>query len=438
MGKKLLLLAALLSVALVGTTYAAVENIKVSGDLNSEAVVRDITLGVAPVTTDGDDDDQYAFTQIRLRFDADLTEGVSAVIRLINERLWGEETATDTGTDLDLAYVELKEFLYEQISLTIGRQNLWYGNGLIIGASNNNTTGDIDSITIGGSSLRKSFDAVKAVFDYAPFVLDLVYAKIEENTVDQDDDVNLMGLNVAYVWDSNNGITEAYLFGVNRAPFGTAADSVDPKNKVYVVGARNQLDLNDNFGLGLELAYQFGDYRTSDSAHQHLDAYAIQLNAEYKLLNDYDAKFGLQYTYLSGDDADSDNYQGWNPLFEDQSPGDILDTLFGNTNMQYLKASVAAVPREDVTIGLNYTYARLAEKVTANLSHPSSVSSTGTYALNLDKKDIGQEIDLVGIFDYTEDVQIKLAGGLFLPGHLFDKANDNSGYSVRAGINVDF
>ena len=436
MGKKILLLLVLFSVALVGTTYAAVENIKVSGDINSEAVVRDINLGVAGVVG-VDNDDQFAFTQIRLRFDADLTEGVSAVVGLINERVWGQESVANTDLDLDLAYVELKEFLYEQVSLTIGRQNLRYGNGLIIGDPDTNKTSALNSTTIGGcSSLRKSFDAVKAAFDYAPFVIDLVYAKIAENTLDMNDDVTLFGVNVSYVWDSYNGITEAYLFGSDKAP-GNSNAAIDSKSNVYVIGARNQLDLNDNLGLGLELAYQFGEYRANATRHPDLDAYAIQANAEYKVLNDYDAKFGLQYTYLSGDDSTSDDYNAWNPLFEDQTPGEILNILFGNTNMQYLKASVSAVPREDVTVGVNYTYARLAEKI-ATLPLSVGPATGNTYAINADKRDIGQEIDLVGVFDYTEDVQIKLAGGLFLPGHLFDKANDNSGYSVRAGINVDF
>ena len=433
MGKKILLLLVLFSVALVGTTYAAVENIKVSGDINSEAVVRDLNLGFTTIVNENDD--QFAFSQIRLRFDADLTEGVSAVVGLINERVWGQESVANTDLDLDLAYVELKEFLYEQVSLTIGRQNLRYGNGLIVCDPDTNRVDVINSASIGDLSLRKSFDAVKVVFDYAPFVIDLVYAKIEENTLNRNDDVTLFGANIAYVWDSYNGISEAYLFGSDKAPGNTMIDS---KSNVYVIGARNQLDLNDNLGLGLELAYQFGQYKAGVTNHPDLDAYAIQANAEYKVLNDYDAKFGLQYTYLSGDDSTSDDYNAWNPLFEDQTPGEILNILFGNTNMQYLKASASAVPREDVTVGVNYTYARLAERITSGTLIPSGgPASTNTYAIT-DKRDIGQEIDLVGVFDYTEDVQIKLAGGLFLPGSLFDKDNDNSGYSVRAGINVDF
>ncbi len=436
MGKKILLLLVLFSVALVGTTYAAVENIKVSGDINSEAVVRDLNLGFTTIANENDD--QFAFSQIRLRFDADLTEGVSAVVGLINERVWGQESVANTDLDLDLAYVELKEFLYEQVSLTIGRQNLRYGNGLIIADPDTNRVDVINSASIGDLSLRKSFDAVKVVFDYAPFVIDLVYSKIEENTLNMNDDVTLFGVNVSYLWDSYNGITEAYFFGSDKAPGnGTDINTIDSKSNVYVIGARNQLDLNDNLGLGLELAYQFGEYKAGPTNHPDLDAYAIQANAEYKFLNDYDAKFGLQYTYLSGDDPRSDDYNAWNPLFEDQTPGEILNILFGNTNMQYLKASVSAVPREDVTVGVNYTYARLAEKI-ATLPLSVGPATGNTYAINADKRDIGQEIDLVGVFDYTEDVQIKLAGGLFLPGHLFDKANDNSGYSVRAGINVDF
>ena len=51
MSKKLLILAAALSVALIGTSFAAVENIKVSGDVTSQAISRNLTLGLQDTST---------------------------------------------------------------------------------------------------------------------------------------------------------------------------------------------------------------------------------------------------------------------------------------------------------------------------------------------------------------------------------------------------
>lgn len=452
MGRKLIIAMLALSFAFVGTTFAAVENIKVSGDISTEAVIRDLSFGNSGSTSTNDE--QYLFSQIRLRFDADLTEGVSAVISLLNERIWGDANDTlgttgvngdgDTELVLDLAYIELKEFLYDPLTLIVGRQNLRFGNALIIGDPDTNryASGKVPS-EIRDLSLRKSFDAVRGILDFAPWTIDVIFAKVEENALHSNDDVTIVGANAAYDWSSYNGVTEAYFYSVDNSPrsAATAISTADSKDKVYVLGARGQADLNDNLTLGLEGAYQFGDYRVGSSpiSHRHLNAFAIQALAEYKMLDAKNTKFAANYTYLSGDnggenDTSDDAFNGWNPLFEDQSPGEVINILFDNTNMQYWKLSASTMPQEDITLGIDYIYARLAQD-----SNVSTISdSEGTINVNLGDKEIGHEIDFYGIYDYTEDVQLKLTGGWLIPGNLFADSNDNVAYSIRGGINVSF
>ena len=453
MSKKLILAIAVLSFAFTGITFAAVENIKISGDINAEAVTRD--LGFGNHTGGSDNDAQYLFSQVRIRFDADLTESVSTVISLLNERVWGEEAAdedrSNTELALDLGYIELKEFFYDPLTLMVGRQNLRYGNALIIGDPDTNRYGgDKAPDEISDLTLRKSFDAVRGVLDFAPWTIDLIYAKVEENSVDENNDVTIIGANAAYDWSSYNGVTEAYFYSVDNSPRSTTTGTtVDTKDKVYVLGGRAQADLNDNLTLGLESAWQFGDYRVNVSNHRHLNAFAVQALTEYRLLDDKNTKFGLNYAYLSGDNDNGDNpdtsddaYNGWNPLFEDQSPGEIINILFDNTNMQYWKFSASTMPQEDLTVGIDYIYARLAQ---SNPSSNGTISTGDTAAvncgdinINAGDKEIGHEIDLYGVYDYTEDVQLKLTGGWLIPGNLFADSNDNVGYSLRAGMNVSF
>jgi len=163
---------------------------------------------------------------------------------------------------------------------------------------------------------------------------------------------------------------------------------------------------------------------------------------EYRLLDDKNTKLGMNYTYLSGDNAEGPEsaFNGWDPLFEDQSPGEVINILFNNTNMQYWKASVSTMPREDVTVGVDYIYARLAQDGTgaALASTLTSAANFGNIATVAGEKEIGHEIDLCGIYDYTEDVQLKLTGGWLIPGNLFADANDNVGYSIRGGVSVGF
>lgn len=446
MGKKLIIFS-ILSFACLGLVYAAVENIKVSGDINLEGIARDLSLGGAV----GVDAEQFALSQVRLRFDADLTENVSAVVRLINERVWG---ASDVYSDndqilLDLGYVELKEFLYQPLTLTIGRQELKYGNGLIVGDPDANSivsSTDLSVINFADLSLRKSFDAVKAVLDFSPWTLDLVYAKVLEGDTYIDDDVTLVGGQLSYKWNSYNGVTEAYFWTAdnnrNGATYGLVTEQPEENQATtYVVGGRVQLNPVERLLLSLEGAYQFGDVDVDTFGYQHLSAWAGQLVAEYSFLDmRYTPKIGLMFSYLSGDDDKTDeDHKGWDPLFEDQSAGEIINILFPNSNSMTIKAYGSMKPREDITLGLAYIYTKLAQKLDGTTyTPPISLASSNTYSIDRNESYLGSEIDAYALYDYTEDVQIKLSGAWFIPGDFFTGDNDDVAYSLRAGIKVTF
>ncbi|MBU0694112.1 MAG: alginate export family protein [Candidatus Omnitrophica bacterium] len=440
MGKKLLVGVAVLSFALLGSAFAEVENIKVSGDIATEAVMRDFSLG-----SPDHNDDHFLFSQIRLRIDADLTENVSAVIRLINERLWGSENnEADSGTNiaLDLGYVQLGEFLYEPLTLIVGRQNLRYGSALIVGDPDTNQTAaaGVDTevkvpAVISDLSLRKSFDAIRAILDYSPYTLDIIFAKVSEGITNSSDDVTLAGANLAYAWGSYNGVTEGYFFSANR---GGGAE----RQETYTVGARTQFDPTDNLTLAAEGAYQFGE--DTATAHRDVSAFAVSLDSEYRFLNDYNAKVGLSYAYLSGDDdMGNDANNAWDPLFEDQALAEIINILFTNSNTQAIKLTGSYMPREDITLGMVYVRAWLAENLTTTAALPTFKPTVGpasgqTYRVDRNEKDIGDEIDVYAVYDYTEDVQLKLTGAYFIPGSLFTHDNDSTAYSVRGGVSVSF
>jgi len=400
----------------------------------------------------GHDNELEGFlSQIRLRFDADLTEGVSAVLQLISEREWGEDNSGD-DIEVNLGYIELKEFFYEPLTMVIGKQNLRYGNALIVGSPDTNQgrrTGTAAPSSLPGfmadATLNNSFDAARAVLDYAPWTVDLVFAQVDEATTStRNDDELLMGFNTGYDWNSYNGVSEFYFFAADKAPQSTTTDVND---KVYVAGGRVQMDPNDNMTLGLELAYQFGEFRAAGTTTTDLDthdirsAWAIQFGSEYRFLNDYNAKLGLGYTFLTGDESKSEQrYEGWDPMWEDQTPGEIINVLAENTNMHLLSISGSMMPREDLTLGLVYCHASRDKKDGDGIYRPSIGPASGyIYEVNDGKEQgFGDEIDLYAVYDYTEDVQIKLSTAYFLPGNYFKAGNDNPAHSTRVGINVDF
>ncbi len=452
--KKMIIVAlAVLVFASLGTTFAAVENIKVSGDVTAQGISRNLSLNAPDSGVDGE---SFLLSQVRLRFDADLTEDISAVIGLINERIWDAETSIGTSLDLDLGYIEIKQFLSEPLTLIVGRQNLRYGNALIVGDPDTNRLAAANtSAKFADLSLRKSFDAVRAILDYSPYTLDLVYAKIDEGFAQTDDDITLLGGNLSYEWSSYNGVTEGYVFSA----LGRSGEQVN-ENEDYtiVVGARVQFDPTDKITLGLEGAAQFGDYydngailndniaSTADGQTYHRNAYALQFISEYRFLNDYNGKLGLSYTYLTGEDENDidKDYEAWDPLFEDQIPGEILNMVAAESNAHFLTLSGSYMPREDITLGAIYTHARYATNplgLDTTLSVGSAIPTPvagQSYTIKKGEKHIGDEIDLYGVYDYSEDVQLKLTAAFFIPGDLFEDVNEDAAYSLRAGLIVGF
>ena len=132
MFRKIALFCALVGalVLIAGSSYAEVQNIKVSGDIQALAIYRNnydledrgwtnpLGSGLAtelpnPLT---EDKDSLFMSVVRLRVDADLTDNVSASVRLANLREW--DTINNAAEDIyvDLAYVTLKEMLYSPLT----------------------------------------------------------------------------------------------------------------------------------------------------------------------------------------------------------------------------------------------------------------------------------------------------------------------------------
>ncbi|MCK9573661.1 MAG: alginate export family protein, partial [Candidatus Omnitrophica bacterium] len=351
------------------------------------------------------------------------------------------------------------EFLYQPLSVTVGRQNLRYGSGLIVADPDTNMMTAVNSneSPFGDLSLKKSFDAAKVVLDFAPWTIDAIYSKVNANHTYIKDNTNLWGVNANYQWGSHDGVTEAYYFGAqnNRdGLFYSKVNSQVPENQdiTHVVGARTQFNPLEKLTLGFEGAYQFGDvqdivantYTSLDTDAQNLRAFAIEAMAEYRFMTKYNPTLGLTYVYLSGeDDLDKNHFTGWDPMFEDQALGEIANILFPNSNIQGARVNASVMPREDITLGASYSFLKLANNVNyyagANTYEiPLGWYGGVTYDVNTANTYLGSEVDAYASYDYTEDVQLKLTGAWFIPGDFFADTNDDVAYSVRGGVNLNF
>ena len=428
MSKRLILVLAFAFVAsMCFAAYAEVQNVKVSGDILASGILRD-HFGLS-YTTKGDKSvlkQSFLMTQTRVRVDADLTDNVMTTVRLINERLWNGQrdvstsSTNSTNIDLDLAYVTLKEFLYSPLSLTIGRQDIKFGNGLVIGksAAYTGTTAIPTDL-----SERSAFDALRATLNYDPLVVDLLYAKVKQTNSADKDTIDLAGINATYALNKKTNIEGYYFIKEDK----TNSDTIGYRNgpdKVNTVGTMISSSPIENLTASAEAAYQFGRSNsnaltTAPKEKQH-DAWAFQAMADYTLAKvKTTPKIGASYTYLSGEKNPSINTRngGWDPMFYSQALNNITYALLPFTDLSVLNLKASCKPLEDVTLAANYGYYNTAKKSTGTFTSPGSYDGGTSYLTGgyTGKPHLGDAVDVTATYDYTEDVQLGLTAGWFAP-----------------------
>jgi len=479
MSKRLIMVLALALVfGVTCAAYAEVQNVKVSGDITVMGVYRnnfDFTKSPAAgtnaagaVTTyenNYSDQREYLASITRVRLDADLTDNVSATVRLLNERAWnGDSTQDSSGgnqninlnvpsasymdelqIDLDLAYITAKEFLYSPLTLMVGRQELHFGNDFIIGDPDTNGIALRSRLPDGDLSSRKAFDAVRATLDYDPLVVDIIYAKIAEGVEKRNDDTTLTGLNARYGLRADTTL-EGYFFAKLRGSKNAAVTNAagysfsgkEKPDKVYTIGGRVVNNTLKNLTIDAQAGYQFGDYNPAFDVNanqfaetSHRSAWAAEVIGTYdlkdvKMIGKYSPTFSAIYAAFSGNSRENGgekSYGGWDPMFENQTLGHIINGTMAFGNAHFVGASLKAKPMDDVTVKLDGVGVWVMKRLTdGRLYSLSGVNGSRSFYMAKNPH-IGSEVDVTLTYDYTEDVQLSLLGGVFFPGKAISRSS---------------
>lgn len=462
--------ALVLILAMALPAYAETQSVKVSGDLTIRGIYRkDFDLDSAGEPNG----ESFGMSTAEVQIDADLTDNVSTVIRIVNQRNWGDSdrkqldyydpvnvpaaphqwiavghSLLDLG--IDLAYIQIKELFFEPVTIRLGRQDLWFGRGLVIGA-NQVDPGYVDALLavdvvdqrrgIGSPELTafNAFDAARMTIDfeqYAPFVVDLVYIKNDENRVEGGGDVDVYGINAGYTWDVYDAEAEGYYWLRDNGATGNPFTGDD--DETHTVGVRGSFKPNEEFIFGGEAAYQFGDYVGDPGQAGNRERKAYLLNAFVEYLGwtkyMYSPKVSAEWIFLSGDrdpGEASGNYGAWNPMYRGYYP--LLIRPFqgyyyfthrfpggqdlGLTNQHEFIVKGSIQPLDDVT--LEATVGKYYFDETPVM--PNEPAAMGGH-------DIGTELDILSTYDYTEDVTFSLLTAWFFPGDVYEDQGTNRNY----------
>lgn len=456
--------------------FAEVQHVKVGGDVTVRAFHRENLDLRSEDDTNATQLDRDAFIQqtTALNVGADLTENASANLRITNERDWNETGNAAGDFDVSHAYLTLKELFYTPLSVRVGTQPIVWGRGFILGSAllptvvNSNDRNA--SITANEFTDFTAFDAMRATLDLSgaaavdlPITIDAVYIKLDENVVDTPDDVNLLGVNIGTRLDAANSEVEAYF--LNKRDKNTDAVSLTGVNNegendgsLNTIGVRGSAQPVEGASVWGELAYQFGRRVTDPNLQQipgdSAQAWAANLGVDYTLADvAMTPKFGAEWRFYTGKDLNG-AVAGWSAIAPGYFTTALREFQTGNgvggfyANDQTCVATAANTATAGPCTGGSSNQHELAlvaglkpiEDLTISNRLAWFVSAVGQIPVAGGKREsfIGTEWDTVATYNYTDDVQLGVIYGLFLPGSVFRTPNDSTAQELVSTVSVKF
>ena len=358
----------------------------------------------------------YALLRARMGVQIRPLENIDIFLQLQDSRYFGQ-TADLNEFNLYQGFLRIHNFPIRNLSFTLGRMELSYGNERIVGR------GD-------WSNVGKSFDGVLLRFDPGKHVVDLFTTNVVELSVPP-----------ALVTRSSVAATgsEGFLFSglhYTNLMFGhhiinvyafhewshkDTSIAIEDRSR-FTLGARVKGNLTGIFYDG-EGAYQLGTLDTADIA-----AFMLLGNLGYAFQDFPIRSVAIGFDYFSGTPVGSSNVEAFNaPFATNHTALGIMDYF---VNM----------PLQTFDRGLQDMYAQVVIGIVENLSFSLTGHNFELVEEYVGRKNLGQEIDLVGTWTYDEHVMFEFGGGGFFPDEIlkFEFGGEDPGWwgyaSVRAGF----
>ncbi|MCM8771777.1 MAG: alginate export family protein [Candidatus Omnitrophica bacterium] len=422
------ILIAVFAVCLIAPAFSAVENVKVGGDI--------AVYGVLRGDFEGTENLHGVATIARVYVSADLSENVSTMVRFINERVWGSKYFEDDDMyypdwigrgdiQLDLGYIKVKDLLTPGLTLTVGRQEIEFGEGLVIGSRYvaNPSYPSYGFWAFSDLGLQKAFDAVRLDYTIEPVSLTLIYSKILETYYGTDYESNLYGMDIGFkLADVVN--VDVYYAGVDDIII--INDLFGDLGILHTGGIRIVSGIPGVPGLSLkaEWAKQFG----KDENGYSFKGWALLAGIKYEIPANMNPVIKLNYNRFSGDDEDTDAYENWISVFPSNVGSRIgpLFYAFDAYSSDGLYANMGNLQVINLGFGLNPT-----EKLGITLD---------AYWIDqlIGDNEFGYEVDLGFEYKYTEDLTFGVKGGKIFGGNYFGEVTPSKPWQVLTYAKIAF
>ncbi len=316
----------------------------------------------------------------RLNVKADFADNISAFVEFDDYEVWGQDfrsnyvTGIDgranTSDDVELyqAYIEAKEMWGTALKARIGRQELKFGNGWLVGPNDAPAQPYFYGL---------SFDALRLTYATDQFSVDAFASKLAENSpLQEDGDIDFYGVYGSYLGVENMNF-DAYWFLVrDAANFAGSQDT-------HTFGLRGAGKV-DAFDFEADGAYQLVNRDgISDS-----DAWGGNLEVGYTFDMCTTPRLYIGTAYYQGAEGDD---LAFNRLFASKRYGLVLDNMSYLSNMWVVRGGLTANVTESLKIMGTAGYVQSDE---ARKISPTQNS----------RKALGLEADVRAEYAYSKDL----------------------------------
>ncbi len=326
---------------------------------------------------------------------------------------------------IDAANIEIRNLLDSGLSLTIGRQDMKLGNGMIFCEGT-----PFDQ----GRSLYS--DGLKAVYEHENDKLTafIFYDSWKDRTIFINDrnralrsgDVFTAGIYWTHNFADTLKLDTYYMFNDldDRHPdFAERAHAADASVSLHTAGFRLFGTAPQWMDYSFEAARQFG--RDANGGHQA--GTMVDARLDFKICDSSCLKpvLGLEFTHLSGDDSSTGRNEGWNPLMT-QCPlwGEellpiMLNGVWSNLNMAGGKFSVMATEKCKLSIYVTDVFADDRDGMAG-----AGICSGGG-------RHIGLLAGAHAAYTFNANLSAQAYLSHFMPGNYFDNGQDSTWFRLE-------
>ncbi|MCL5991385.1 MAG: alginate export family protein [Bacteroidetes bacterium] len=342
----------------------------------------------------------YTLMRTRVNAEKNLFDDISFFIQFQDSRVWGQ-TANPTknlaNIDLHQGYIDIKNIFNIPLSVRVGRFEIEYGSGRILGPNPWNY-------------VARAWDGYRIRYDRKKFYVDafsLAHTALTDPTRYPFSSKIDTSFNIYGLWSTINLGEEHKVELLGLYENNNKKTDTTHKDAELLTTGLNYEFKSGNINIELETAYQTGHSLFGGTKNKEASSYLGCLRIQYKL-SAITASLNVETVSGTKPTEKEKTNTFWRPWgtnhqfngYMDYFSGDLTKST-NNLGLNNLHLKCKYVPKDSpLSIDLAVWHFITNQK-----------SATG-------KSTLGEELNLVGRYNLHENIFIELGGGLFFAGEV--------------------